>query len=230
MSSHHAFAAASARGRLAGFLSDYGPAFGLFLTGFPIAFDYGRTGRIDLLLGGMLVSLLGIVIADHISGHDVFASLVRRGFKGMASIEGRTLVALTGLATAFTLCLGEAAALVARHDIGLADCLAPCVIGDVAQDPSALKIAATALLFPAASLMNFPAVHGRIAPRLSALHIKCLQNVLSGSGSIFIGLFGVFMHAFSAMAFGALCGAAHLIALGIRAHALRRARLINASA
>lgn len=219
----HANGESGTRARVAAVLSDYGPATGLFLAGFPIAFDYGATGRIDLLLGGMLVSLFGLVLADHVLGHNVFPALVRRALGGGASPGDRTLVALTGLATTLTLCLGEAAALVARHGIGLSDCLEPCTLEEVVRDPSALKILATALLFPAASMMNFPAVHGRMVRRASPLHVKCLQNALSGSGSVLIGLFGLFANAFSAVLFGALCGAAHAAALAIRSHALRRA-------
>lgn len=214
------------RARVAPVLSEYGPSAGLFFAGFPIALDYGRTGRIDLLLGGLFVSLFGVVLADHVSGNHVFPALLRRVLGGKIAVHDKLPLALIGLATTFTLCIGETLRFIGRHGASLSECLEPCALEDMARDPSALKILATALLFPAASLINIPSVHDRLERFFaSTLHIKCLQNVLAGSGSVLIGLFGVFVHAFSAVTFGVLCGGAHLISLSIRSRTLRRARM-----
>lgn len=212
--------------RAAAVLSEYGPSAGLFFAGFPIVFDYGRTGRIDLLLGGLFVSLFGVVLADHVSGHHVFPALLRRAVGERFAVHDKLPLVMIGLSTTFTLCVGETLRFIGRHGASLSDCLDPCALEDMARDPSTLKILATALLFPAASLINIPSVHDRLERFFaSTLHIKCLQNVLAGGGSVLIGLFGLFVHAFSAMTFGALCGGAHLISLTIRSHALRRARM-----
>lgn len=227
----HSEKAADGFARLAAILSEYGPSAGLFFAGFPIVFDYGRTGRIDLLLGGLFVSLFGVILADHISGHHVFPAMLRRVLGGRFPVHDKLPLVMIGLSTTFTLCIGESLRFIGRHGADLADCVEPCALEDMARDPSTLKILATALLFPAASLINIPSVHGRLERFFnSTLHIKCLQNVLAGSGSVLIGLFGVFVHAFSAMTFGALCGGAHLISFTIRSHALRRARLAAATA
>lgn len=216
------------RARVGSALSDYGPSAGLFIAGFPIVFDYGRTERLDLLLGGVLVSLLGIVLADHVSGSHFSPALLRRALGGRIRVYDKFPLVAVGLATAFTLCTGEAMQWMARHGASLEQCLDPCTFEEMVYDPSALKIVATAFLFPAASLINIPGVHARLERLLTSLHIKCLQNILSGGGSVLIGAFGLFVHAFSAIAFGVLCGSAHLIALIIRSYALHRARASKA--
>ncbi len=200
--------------------ADFGPSIALILAGVPIALDYGRTGRVDLLLGGLLVSLMGLALADLVAGTHLLSRATVRATPFLRALHPRVPLALIGLATTFTLLIGEVFVFVQRHPLTPAGCLDPCVWADVTADPSFLKILATAFLFPAASAMNLPGVHDRLARSLSVLEIKCLQNLCGLGGAALIGMFGLIIGAFSAVAFGVLCGYAHLMSFFIRSAAL----------
>lgn len=210
-------------GRWRPVVSDYGPSLALILAGIPIALDYGRTGRMDLLLGGVLVCLMGIALADLVSGAHFLARGAGRVLSFLSPVHPRIPLALVGLATTFTLLAGELVVFLQRHPVDAASCLDPCVLGAMSADPSFLKILATAFLFPAASTLNLPSVHDRLSRSLSPLEIKCLQNMFGLGGAALIGIFGLMIGAFSALAFGILCGAAHLMSFSVRTQGLEPA-------
>lgn len=198
--------------------ADFGPSLALFLAGIPIALDYARTGRLDLLIGGCLVSMMGIALADHVAGHHVLARMAERLFPFGLKVPDKIPLALIGLATTVTLCAGETARFLTRHP--LTESLDALPVREMTADPSFLKILATAFFFPAASLMNLPSVHRRLETSLSSLEIKCIQNLCGLGGASLIGMFGLMIGAASALSFGILCGFAHLMSFSIRSSAL----------
>lgn len=217
------YARVSGRDAWRRFLSDYGPSVALLLAGFPIALDYGWTGRIDLLMGGILVSLMGVALADLVAGTHFLARGFGCVFAFFGPLHPRLPLALIGLATTFTLLAGELVVFARRYPLDPSSCLDPCALETLSTDPSFLKILATAFLFPAASTMNLPIVHDRLSRSLSGLEIKCLQNMFGLGGAVLIGIFGLMIGAFSAVAFGILCGFAHLMSFSVRSAALEPA-------
>lgn len=190
---------------------DFGPSVALVLAGLPIALDFGQTGRLDLLIGGIFVTLMGLVRADFISGRHLLARGVKRAFPFSGDLHPKLPLALIGLSTTFILFVGESVQLLGRHGPESMSCPQGCALDAVAGDPSSLKILATALFFPLASAMNLPPVHDRLERSLSGVEIKRLQSFCSLIGAALIGVFGLIIGAFSAVFFGSLCGFANLV-------------------
>lgn len=203
--------------------ADFGPSIALFLAGIPIALDYGRTGRTDLLIGGLLVSLMGLSLADYVSGWNILSRTFSHLTPTANPIHHRVPLAIIGLATTFTLLIGESFQFIARHPLTPALYQDPDTIRILTQDPSFLKILATAFFFPAASFINLPTVHHRLEKTLSGMEIKCIQNLCGLTGASLIGMFGLMIGAVSALSFGVLCGFAHLMSFFIRSHHLEKA-------
>lgn len=196
--------------------ADFAPPLALFFAGIPIALDYGRTGRIDLLLGGVLVSMMGVALADHVAGRHLFSRLAERLLPFVRTVPDKLPLALIGLATTFTLFVGETLCFLTRHPAVFSQEITPYLLRDMTMDPSFLKILATGFFFPAASLMNLPRLHARLEKELSGLEIKCIQNLCGLGGASLIGMFGLMIGAVSALSFGILCGFAHLASFSIR--------------
>ncbi len=197
----------------------YGPGMALAAGGLFVAHDYLPTGRLDLLLGGLALSALGVMIAD-VSGPNFISRHLLRGRFDIGNLMG-----LTGLFSVAALGGGEAAHLAAHYGLDPANPLQGEALTNIIQDPGIYKVAANFTVYTAVSLMDFPRVARWAQNHIAEKDYRLTQTALSFIGAVMIGHFGAEGRIFSARMFGKMNSFANLYSFAAKKHALPPARV-----
>lgn len=162
--------------------SSYVPASGLAIMGVHIASGYAQTGRMDLLVGGSLLALLGVGIADITSGNNYLS----KAFNWMAApfnkqkdlISQVDVLTISGVGSCLVLGGGE----IAAYLQAVAD---PSFI-DFTKSASFPKVVANVLPFMAVSLAEMPAVAKDLKQYVPDAFLKVAKMSLNSVGCYFI--------------------------------------------
>ncbi len=158
--------------------SSYVPSTGLIAMGTAIAHDYGVTGRLDLLVGGSMLALLGAGIADITNGNNfmarTFNKIVSPLKKKEVLSQGEILTYL-GIGSCAVLGGGEAITYAFGQDVHS--------LQHFLHSSSLPKIVANLAPYMAVSLLEVPSIFKAVNKKISGdqiLNFKFAANLVGG--------------------------------------------------
>ncbi len=172
-----------------------GPA-GLLVMGGIVANDFSTTGRVDLLVGGSLMVLLGAGIVDINAGKNYLS----RAFSKVASfvtqksvtISQPFILAASGLASCIVLGGGEFANFLRTSGVTISDLIQnKQALQDFMATASYPKIMANVVPFLAASMLDVPSVRAKLDRMIDPGVTQATQNILSAAGGMMISHFAL---------------------------------------
>lgn len=158
------------------------PATGLAAMGVAIARDYAVTGRIDLLLGGTALALLGVGVADIALGKNVMARIFNKISspfqKRKIEVSQGDVLTFLGVGSCAILGAGEAISYLSQHS--------HISLSDLFQSPSLPKIVANMGPYMAVSCFGVSAISNRLNRYISGDNIKNLSTACNMAGTALI--------------------------------------------
>lgn len=158
------------------------PATGLAAMGVAIARDYAVTGRIDLLLGGTALALLGVGVADIALGKNVMARIFNKISspfqKRKIEVSQGDVLTFLGVGSCAILGAGEAISYLSQHS--------HISLSDLFQSPSLPKIIANMGPYMVVSCFGVSAIANRLNRYISGDNIKNLSTACNMAGTALI--------------------------------------------
>ncbi|NBX65583.1 MAG: hypothetical protein EBQ96_01130 [Proteobacteria bacterium] len=177
-----------------GFIGKIASPAGLTQMGMQVAYGYVPTGRLDLLMGGSLLVLLGVAIADISFGKNhlsrIFSRALSVAARNPVQISQPTILAAAGIASCLVLAGGEIANYLSQTGVTLRELTTSTDSwGKFVASASYPKIMANIAPFLAASAIDIPAVRNTMDRVLEPVNTSLIQNGLGVAGATMIGVF-----------------------------------------